>query len=172
MRPPLFLNYSMILCPLQNTALLKQEWTQKRPIVTQPFGVNPKIYEEFKLKGHEGIDFRAAIGTPLFAPIDGKVRVVNSKGGYGLHVIITNDRLRVVLAHLSKSSVKDNQAIGMGEPIGFTGNTGNSTAPHLHMSVQHVKNNTIKNYDNGYWGGFDFLPYMITWKGTILQNTL
>lgn len=162
----------MILCPLQNTAekYLGLFWRQVRPVVTQKFGARPEYYKQFELDGHEGVDFRAAVGTPVFAPIDGRIGV-SHKGPYGTHITITNSRLRVILAHLSSTTVKSGDYARMGEMVGKTGNTGNSQAPHLHVVCQRMKNKTIQDRNNGYLGGFDFEPYVITWKGGLLDTT-
>jgi len=154
----------MILSPLQN---IEKLGFQKRPVITQSFGENPSAYKKFGFKGHEGTDLRAAIGTKVFAPIDGTVEVKNhGEEGYGLHVIISNQRLRVLLAHLSKVDVHTDQVIGMGEAIGETGDTGNSNAPHLHISVIKMNGPTVKDPKNGYGGAFNAEPYMINWFGT------
>jgi|CXWL01.1.fsa_nt_gi murein DD-endopeptidase MepM/ murein hydrolase activator NlpD len=156
----------MLLSPLKNT--LSSDGKELQPVVTQKFGANPRLYKKFGLKGHEGGDFRAAVGMTVYAPIDGTIEVIDSGNlAYGLHVIITNDRLRVILAHLSLVDVFNNQFIRTGEPIGLSGNTGNSTAPHLHMSVIRMKDGEVQDADNGYKGAFNFLPYVICWRETL-----
>lgn len=163
----------MILSPLQNTGILNgTTWIQKRPVVTQKFGANPEWYHKFGWKGHEGLDFRAAVGTPVFSPIDGDVRIVDhGDKDYGLHFIITNKRLRVILAHLSRVDAISSSFVHMGDYVGKTGNTGNSTAPHLHMTVQQMFEGSVFEKGNGYGGGFDPLPFIITWKGSLKTPT-
>lgn len=162
----------MILSPIQGEAKWgKSDWTVKWPVVTQKFGLNPQLYQKFGMKGHEGLDFRAAIGTPCFAPIEGRAKV-ESAGPYGIHITITNSRLQVILAHLSKVHIKSGDFVHMGDKIALTGNTGNSQAPHLHMVCQRMKNKKVENYDNGYFGGFDFEPFVIRWKGSLTNPTL
>jgi hypothetical protein len=88
-------------------------------------------------KFHEGIDFTAAIGTPIYATGDGVVTEAEyNNGGYGNKIIINHGySYETVYAHLSKIKVKVGQKIKRGEVIGLMGNTGKSTAPHLHYEV-------------------------------------
>lgn len=164
----------MILSPLQNTAFLKTDWIQVRPHITQEFGENPQIYEQFGLKGHNGIDFRAKVGVDLFAPIEGIAKVQNqSSSGYGLNIRIFKDNLEIIMAHLSKTFVSEGQKVFLGDKIGKTGNTGFSTGPHLHFSMRfRDDNNKIVNYNNGYFGWIDPKKYLLCWKGDLINNTL
>lgn len=173
----------MIICPVQNTSTnIFGEWKQKRPRITQEFGLNPQIYNQFGLQGHNGIDYGIPIGTPIFAPFSGWVKVKKDKNGYGMHVKIRTKekRLECVLAHLSKFQVTHGQYVNMGDMVGLSGNTGFSTGPHLHFGVRTLLYTSYKdvfkwsvdNYDNGYFGYWDQLPYTLTWKGTSLKNTL
>lgn len=89
-------------------------------------------------KFHEGIDFTAPVGTDIYSTGDG--RVVNiefSRRGYGNLIEIDHGfGYKTVYAHLSKMNVKLGQKVSRGEVIGFVGNTGKSTAPHLHYEVR------------------------------------
>jgi murein DD-endopeptidase MepM/ murein hydrolase activator NlpD len=89
-------------------------------------------------KFHEGIDFTAPVGTDIYATGDGKVvNIEFSRRGYGNLVEIDHGfGYRTVYAHLSKMNVKMGQKVSRGEVIGFVGNTGKSTAPHLHYEVR------------------------------------
>jgi murein DD-endopeptidase MepM/ murein hydrolase activator NlpD len=88
-------------------------------------------------KFHEGIDFTAAIGTPIYATGDGIVSEAGyNNGGFGNKITISHGySYETVYAHLSKIKVKAGQRVKRGEVIGFMGNTGKSTAPHLHYEV-------------------------------------
>ena len=175
----------MLLCPIQNTPhLLKQEWTQRRPRITQVFGGNAASYTQFGLAGHDGIDFSAPLGTPIFAPCDGEIRVKDDGAkGYGLHMKIRSlhGGREVVLAHLSMVvPIGDHAMVSMGDLLGYSGNTGNSTGPHLHMALrflQPMQNKSIwqwpiKDYNNGYFGYVDFIEKLITFKGTLAHPSL
>ncbi len=88
-------------------------------------------------KFHEGIDFTAAIGTPIYATGDGVVELADyNSGGYGNEIMINHGfTYETRYAHLSKIKVKRGQHVKRGEIIGLMGNTGKSTAPHLHYEV-------------------------------------
>ncbi len=89
------------------------------------------------VKFHEGIDFTAAIGTPIYATGDGVVELAEyNSGGYGNEIMINHGfTYETRYAHLSKINVKKGQRVKRGEIIGLMGNTGKSTAPHLHYEV-------------------------------------
>lgn len=88
-------------------------------------------------KFHEGIDFTAAVGTPVYATGDGVISEAEyNSGGYGNKIIVNHGySYETVYAHLSKIKVKVGQRVKRGEIIGLMGNTGKSTAPHLHYEV-------------------------------------
>lgn len=82
---------------------------------------------------HKGVDFRAAVGTPVYAVADGVA--VNASWGksYGTQIVQRlADGSFWIYAHLSKSNKTPDAPITKGELIGYSGNTGNSSAPHLH----------------------------------------
>jgi murein DD-endopeptidase MepM/ murein hydrolase activator NlpD len=89
-------------------------------------------------KFHEGIDFTAAVGTPIYATGDGVISEAEyNSGGYGQKITINHGySYETVYAHLSKIKVKKGQRVKRGEVIGLMGNTGKSTAPHLHYEVR------------------------------------
>lgn len=96
-------------------------------------------------KFHAGVDFSAPKGTPIYATGDGKViRVKHSKRGYGNSIIIDNGYgYHTLFGHLSAFKVKKGQKVKRGQIIGLVGNTGKSTAPHLHYEIR--KNNRTVN---------------------------
>ena len=89
------------------------------------------------VKFHEGIDFTAPVGTPIYATGDGMVlKVDRARGGYGNSILISHGfSYQTLYAHLSKINVQRGQVIKRGQMIGLVGNTGKSTAPHLHYEV-------------------------------------
>lgn len=91
-------------------------------------------------KFHGGIDFSAPIGTPIYCPGDGKVvKVEKAKSGYGNFIIIDHGYgYKTRYAHINKSLVRVGQKVKRGEEIAHVGNSGKSTAPHLHYEV--IKN--------------------------------
>lgn len=87
--------------------------------------------------GHIALDFGAPVGTPVHATMDGKVVYAGwNDQGYGNLVIVENGAFRTYYAHLSKVPVKVGKTISAGGVIGRSGNTGNSTGPHLHYEVR------------------------------------
>ncbi len=164
----------MILCPLQNTAvMLSGTWLQKRPFITQGFGEHPEIYAPLGIKAHDGIDFRAPIGTQVFSPFEGRVKVEDSGNkAYGLHIRVFKDNLECVLGHLSEVCVKDGDYVYMAQKIAKTGDTGFSSAAHLHMGCRPFLNGKVQNHDNGYFGFYDFSDQMVTWKGSLFVDTI
>lgn len=104
-------------------------------------------YSDGKL--HRAIDLRAAVGTPVYAAEDGTVDWVQAWDGHSTrgdqsygnlvrirHADYNGGKLQTLYAHLKESKVKYGQAVKEGELIGYSGNTGNSTGPHLHFEVR------------------------------------
>lgn len=88
-------------------------------------------------KFHEGMDFSAPIGTPVYATGRGRVTEAGWQSGYGNCIDIDHGFNYVTrYAHLSKVLVKKGQTVERGEKIGEVGNTGKSTGPHLHYEVR------------------------------------
>ncbi|WP_456460684.1 M23 family metallopeptidase [Reichenbachiella sp.] len=104
--------------------------------ITSNFGerYNPlKKQKDF----HKGIDFAAEIGTPVQSTAAGTVITVEEKStGYGFKVEIEHSEGYITkYAHLSEIKVKEGELVTLGQVIGLSGNTGASTAPHLHYEV-------------------------------------
>lgn len=90
---------------------------------------------------HQGMDFSAPVGTPIFAMSAGEVVLASDKNlTAGTYIIVkhggANTGLYSRYLHLSKRIVSKGDSVGMGELIGYSGNTGTSAAPHLHFDVQ------------------------------------
>jgi murein DD-endopeptidase MepM/ murein hydrolase activator NlpD len=82
--------------------------------------------------------FSVPTGTPIFAPADGVVKRAYYIGGFGNHIKLDHSSgYSTTFAHLSKIFVRHGQKIKRGDIIGETGNTGRSTAPHLHYEVHY-----------------------------------
>ena len=87
---------------------------------------------------HQGQDFSVPTGTPIFAPADGVVKRAYYIGGFGNHIKLEHaSGYSTTFAHLSKMFVRHGQKVKRGDIIGETGNTGRSTAPHLHYEVHY-----------------------------------
>lgn len=103
-------------------------------------GYGMRIHPIYKtLRMHTGVDFTAPSGTPIYAPGDGVVkRVERNRHGYGLMIEIDHGYgYETLYAHLNDFNVRRGQKVKRGEIIGYVGNTGVSTAPHLHYEVHH-----------------------------------
>lgn len=110
--------------------------------ITQGYGSTPFAVRNYASKRHNGIDIAASIGTPIYAAADGRVVGVADqdlycrKGAYGRFVAITHyNGLTTLYAHLSLWTVGEGQEVKKGDLIGYMGNTGFSTGPHLHFTV-------------------------------------
>ncbi|MEA5515565.1 M23 family metallopeptidase [Nodularia sp. UHCC 0506] len=89
---------------------------------------------------HAGTDLAAPTGTPVVAVAAGTVQNANWMGGYGLTVTVNHASAQQTLyAHLSELFVQPGQRVEQGTVIGRVGSTGNSTGPHLHFEVRHLK---------------------------------
>jgi len=137
----------------------------KKRKVTQPFGVNyVNFYKSLGLLGHNGIDFRASIGTSLYAAHSGVVIIArtDSQGGKIIEIITskTGEGYKTIYYHLNDIIVKVGDKIIAGQLIGQTGNTGKYTSgPHLHFGLKLTKNSVTQNKNNGYRGAIDPEPY-------------
>lgn len=109
-----------------------------KQLIALASGFGMRTHPIYKVrKMHSGIDFAASIGTPIYATADGKVVTVDVKfSGYGKLVEIDHGfGYKTRYAHMHDFAVKAGQQVRRGDLIGYVGNTGLSTAPHLHYEV-------------------------------------
>lgn len=130
--------------------------------ISQLWGENPDFYSQFMydgvaLLGHNGIDFMTPMRTLLFAVDDGVVaRAEFEAGGFGNFVLLRHAWGESIYAHLDANGVTPGQVVSRGQFVGFSGNSGASTGPHLHFAL---RVNPYNRKDG--WGGFtDPLPYL------------
>jgi len=142
----------------------------KPVVVTQWYGVNAQWYNPYGLPGHEGVDFRAPNGSPVYAGFEGTVYRVdeNVDQAYGMHVRIkheVDDKIyKTVYAHFQKALVEVGDKVKTGQQIGEADNTGNSSGPHLHLSLK------LEGIGSDSWMPHDLInpvPYMpdLFWPG-------
>ena len=96
-----------------------------------------------RYRAHLGTDFSAPVGRTIYAAADGKIEFLGIKGGYGKTTIINhNNGYKTLYAHQSDFAKSAKQGINIkkGELIGYVGNTGLSSGPHLHLGL--YKNGT------------------------------
>lgn len=92
--------------------------------------------------GHNGLDFGIVVGTPVHSSMEGKVVYAGwNTIGYGNLVIVQNGDYQTYYAHLSKIPVTVGQTVTADSVIGYSGNTGNSTGPHLHYEIRYKGKN-------------------------------
>lgn len=121
------------------------------PTVTQYFGRTSDSGRLYASGTHDGVDFAAAIGTPIKAALGGTVYATNEGAvqncQYGKWVIVKHaNGLATLYAHLSQISVSSGQTVSTGEVLGYSGMTGYATGPHLHFTVYVASSVTLKQY--------------------------
>ena len=111
-------------------------------------------------KMHNGMDFTANTGSPIYATGDGIVaRADNSASGFGNHIVIRHGfGYESLYAHLSKYNCRAGQRVKRGDVIGYVGSTGRSEAPHCHYEVH--KDGKAVNPLNFYYGNISAEEYV------------
>lgn len=85
---------------------------------------------------HSGMDIRAERNTPIYAPAAGTVVHAGNAQDYGTTIVLDHGQeIRTLYGHLSKLTVQSGQRVERGALIGYTGNTGRSSGPHLHYEI-------------------------------------
>ena len=127
--------------------LVLEAWPTVSKVITQPWGARPEAYKRFGWSGgHEGIDIRAPLHTPIYAAAAGKITAARNTrrdgrpSAYGWHVIIEHDDgYQTLYAHLREDApgiARPGAQVKAGQLVGYSGNTGNSQGAHLHFSVK------------------------------------
>lgn len=164
--------------------------------INQGFGANPDYYKRFldsagrPYQGHQGVDFQAAHGTPLYAPCEGDAfYTFDSHGGAGIYIRYPDNvkpQYDVILWHLC---TKDDPIykpliptdgsvvrVKLGQHIGYTDNSGapfESSGDHLHFGLLPVDENSAPiNPLNGFGGCINPLPYFTGFYAQGYQETL
>jgi len=115
--------------PIKNNGITGSYGWRQHPIVKK---------KEF----HTGIDLRAKRNTKIYAPADGVINFAgfHKKSGYGIMIILDhNYGFRTLYGHMSKAKVKKGDVVRKGDLIGYTGNTGLSSGPHLHYELRYLQ---------------------------------
>ena len=128
----------------ENVQKLHSRWTKRPSIwpthgrVTSEYGYRFHPFTGLRLM-HEGLDIANEIWTPIYSTADGQVQNVSNWTHFGNLVKIShlNGEYLTYYAHLHKASVTPGQFVKRGELIGYMGNSGRSTGPHLHYEVHH-----------------------------------
>jgi len=127
-------------------------WPLDYVYITQLFGVTKDSKRLYTSGSHNGVDFRASVGTPVKAMADGVVSGIGNTDtqcngvSFGRFILIKyNNGLASTYGHLSLIKVKAGQKITQGQIVGYSGNSGYSTGPHLHVSLYPKDAVEIKN---------------------------
>jgi murein DD-endopeptidase MepM/ murein hydrolase activator NlpD len=145
-------------------------------IITQGFGVNPDMYKQFGINGHNGLDIVAGHGQNVYAAHDGVVVYAGLDGNEGVGVVIRTNReveyaggkayMKSIYWHLINNvKVRVGQQVKAGDLIGYADSTGFSTGDHLHFAIKPQAmgendwtwDNVAQN--NGFNGAIDPTPY-------------
>ena len=161
---------------MKNWLFLKQHFAVFSAVLrtmklNQAFGKNDvDFYKKLGMIGHNGLDYRASIGTKTFSAIDGVVSyaAIDGTGGKSVRVISKqvdingiSYKLETIHYHLNSYSVRKGQLVKAGDLLGETGNTGKyTTGPHLHFGMKVLWSDNDwrtfhKDYSNGFRGAID-----------------
>ncbi|MEK7187401.1 MAG: peptidoglycan DD-metalloendopeptidase family protein [Patescibacteria group bacterium] len=109
---------------------------------TQGYGATTFAKSGYRGKWHNGLDFRASLGTPVLAAASGRIAMATDqdrycpRGAYGKVIVINHgDNLTTLYGHLSRMVVAVGDTVKQGQVIGYSGSTGYATGPHLHFTV-------------------------------------
>lgn len=167
-------------------------WPLENVFVTQLFGKTKDSKRLYVSGSHSGVDFKAAIGTPVMAMADGVVLGVGNtdlqcpKISFGKYIFIQyNNGLFSTFGHMSLIKVNNGERVQRGEVVGYSGATGHVTGPHLHVSLYAPQSAQITSKvalscggrsftlplapTNAYLNVLDFLP-PFTINSKILKN--
>lgn len=109
------------------------------PVEGQVTGSFGERIDPFNGEGafHSGVDIGSSFGHPIVAPADGVVTMTDTMGGYGKTIMISHGNgISTRYGHLSGFAVTAGQHVQRGEVIGYVGESGRSTGPHLHYEVR------------------------------------
>ena len=109
------------------------------PVQGQVTGSFGERIDPFNGEGafHSGVDIGSSYGAPIIAPADGTVTFTDTLGGYGKAIMIDHGNgISTRYGHLSGFAVTAGQKVHRGDVIGYVGESGRSTGPHLHYEVR------------------------------------
>lgn len=120
--------------------VMETDWTN---LITSNFGerIHPVTGER---KFHNGVDIGIPTGTPLYSAVDGTVVLAQYSETAGNYVRVQNSSgWAVVFMHMDSIHVSVGDVLKKGDFVGYSGNTGRSTGPHLHLEVRDAENNPV-----------------------------
>lgn len=109
--------------------------------LTSAYGPAKDPFKKGATRNHFGVDYKAPLGTPIYAPASGVVTeatdLFNGNANYGKVVVLETDGgVQTMLAHLNDYNVRVGQTVSKGQKIAEVGNTGKSTGPHVHIETR------------------------------------
>lgn len=144
-----------------------EAWPTEHRKITQWFGVNPDVYAQFGLPGHDGIDIKAPKGSKIYAVAPGRIKRVQpvpDGKGYGIHVRIAHaDGYETIYAHLEKTLVRVGNRVQAGTLIGLADSTGFSSGSHLHLVLKR-QGETYMNWPYNITDPTSFLMPLLYWQ--------
>lgn len=114
-----------------------------------------KKFSEWRIAGHNGIDYGLPEGTEVVAAANGKVIQLGDNGDFGISVTLEHPWGQSLYAHLKETKVSLNQEVKAGDVIGLSGQTGAAFGKHLHFAIKPIN----ADLNNGYLGFIDPSPY-------------
>lgn len=129
------------------------DWPIDNPILTQHFGKTADAKRLYSSGTHNGIDLRATRGTPIKSVLSGTVQATGNTDAqpgcysYGKWVLVKHENgLSSLYAHLDLTKVTSGQGVATGEVIGYSGQTGYATGPHLHLTIYASQGVRVQQY--------------------------
>lgn len=134
------------------------DWPLANVIITQLFGGTEFAARNASVYGgrayHPGVDFGTPRGTPIYAPLSGTIRATGNTDlvpgcySWGKWTLLDHaNGLTTLYAHQDVISVTPGQSVKTGDIIGYSGNTGFSTGPHLHFTVYAKEAVTVRRFN-------------------------
>jgi murein DD-endopeptidase MepM/ murein hydrolase activator NlpD len=130
-------------------------WPLDKVIITQEFGQTVAAKKLYTSGSHNGVDFGASVGTRVKSVLDGTVAGTGNTDAYpgcysfGKWVMIDHGNgLSSIYGHLSSISVSKGAKVATGDTIGYSGNTGYTTGPHLHLGLYATQGVRIEQFVN------------------------
>jgi murein DD-endopeptidase MepM/ murein hydrolase activator NlpD len=140
--------------PSAGTAVFR--WPLDNPYITQQFGYTKFALQSgaYKNNMHNGMDMGASVGTKIYAPLTGTVRATGNTDlvpgcySWGKWALIDHPNgLSSMFAHMSQIGVTPGQSVKTGDVVGYVGNTGYSTGPHLHFTLYVTEGVEVKQFN-------------------------
>ena len=120
--------------------VMREDWTN---LISSNYG--ERIHPITKVRTfHKGVDIAVPEGTKLYSAVKGKVIISQYSESAGNYVTVATDTgWKVTFMHMDARAVSVGQELEQGDFVGYSGNTGNSTGPHLHLQVENEKGETV-----------------------------